>query len=1520
MHPMRASAHTATWVVVFSGALAAGIAIHLGHPAARRLVAAGVNTTLEPILLGRVVVDRVGALGLTSLDDVDAHVDGPDGKPVIRVEGVRARISTWSLVRRLLGGHKQIAINVPEASVARVEVALDSDVTGVTRIERAFFSRTPSNPNAPPGPELRLHLRHVRIGHAVVRFEPTRTIDGDVDDLDGSLGIEGAVVTVDVPEAKVAVRGLPGALEARGAVAVHLTAPALHVRVHWDGAVGAVHQTSDVAYDEGHVDGSADFAPAPPSDVKSVWAGCTFSESATLHAEVHGSLPHLDVAANASVGKGKASIAGPIELGPTKHALLEVRAQALDIGALSPSGPASDLSATGHVMLDADASFAIDGRFAVKSEEGTIARVRIPPSTIEGDVRLPPGGSPTANAQIRLEEAGAPTSVGVHLAPKRGALVVAFDADINVPRLDAIARVPTFATGTAHVTTSGTIDLGSRSISGRISADVNMLAIGAFALDQGHVDARVAGPLNAPEADVDSAGSGVTAGPVRVPALRLAGRVALQPTATSPVVAIRAAQVEVGGTTPASVTASLVSVAPDNVRVEDAVVEGFGAPIHAALQFSPGKVEVHAKSTGLDLERAADFAGRHDVRGAAAVNVDAVISAGSAVGQLAVDLTHASAYGVDDANGHVEARLRGRRVWGSATASVGTAGKLEAHATGVQIGPGSLVTARPWRKTFGALDLSAHVDLAKLSAALPPKVRPFDALGGVVDVTARVERDDADDVTPGVDLTVHTEGLELVRGKEGEGGLRLIGIDPTVHVNVDADSGDTALQAEVRDERGTLVTVHGTSSAVPYSELFSDENPVAALRAMTFEADVDVPSRRLDQFPAAVRPSGLAGTLEGTLAWHGSLVKPSFETSLKLSGSDGTVMVSPIDLALGARYDGTTLAATLQGTARNARVLDGTATVVLPAAQVLAGNVDGWKASGRMKLDKMPLRTLGWLRDRQIRGSASGELVVDNLHDDARLRGDLSFANLQLGDIPCKQASVKVAFDGHTLAGVVRIEQAEGFLEAKAHSGARWGSALAPSIDPGQPAQASLAAKQFRAAVLLPFIGGAVTELDGLIDAGVRVDVDVGAKAVRPSGQITYRNGTFELATFGNEFHDAVATIKATPDGVIRLEDAAAHGVSGTLQAAATARFDGLAFAGVRADVHMPAKDPLPLVFDGVQMGAVDGEVDLDATRAGGGWDLDVSVPTAHVELPTGTRSLNVQSLGEVEGVSVGIKRRPGEFISVSLDTAHDEPIDRAAARKAPLKITVKLGRDVHVSRGAGLDVRLEGQPKVTMTDETVVTGQIRLAPGGTIDVQGKQFEIQNGAITFDGADPTNPQVVLTAGWQASDGVTWVYADFVGPLKTGQVKLRSSPPKSQNEILAILLYGSSDDATNSVNSGANYDLAASSPFAAVAGGAATQQLNQALGGLNRALDKMGLVQGISTKVDTSQATPRPEVEVQIARDISLQVAWMIGGQTVTNQDTTLLTLDWHFLRKWFLETTVGDQGTSILNVVWQHRY
>jgi translocation and assembly module TamB len=250
------------------------------------------------------------------------------------------------------------------------------------------------------------------------------------------------------------------------------------------------------------------------------------------------------------------------------------------------------------------------------------------------------------------------------------------------------------------------------------------------------------------------------------------------------------------------------------------------------------------------------------------------------------------------------------------------------------------------------------------------------------------------------------------------------------------------------------------------------------------------------------------------------------------------------------------------------------------------------------------------------------------------------------------------------------------------------------------------------------------------------------------------------------------------------------------------------------------------------------------------------------------------------------------------------------------MRVAVKLGRDVEVTRGADLDIRLDGAPAITVGDTVTATGQIRLLPYGTLNVQGKTFRIENGTVTFVD-DPTNPQVILTASWAAQDtDGTIIYADFVGPLKTGKVTLRSEPAHTQSDILAILLYGTTDTSANQSSTAGAQQLGAG-----VAGNAASDKINRALGGLNRALDSMGLNAGVSTKIDTSQATPRPEVELQIARDISIQVAWVLGVPPPgSNPDQYLFTVNWRFLRQWWLQTTRGDQGTTIFDVVWQHRY
>jgi translocation and assembly module TamB len=232
----------------------------------------------------------------------------------------------------------------------------------------------------------------------------------------------------------------------------------------------------------------------------------------------------------------------------------------------------------------------------------------------------------------------------------------------------------------------------------------------------------------------------------------------------------------------------------------------------------------------------------------------------------------------------------------------------------------------------------------------------------------------------------------------------------------------------------------------------------------------------------------------------------------------------------------------------------------------------------------------------------------------------------------------------------------------------------------------------------------------------------------------------------------------------------------------------------------------------------------------------------------------------------------------------------------------------VGIRRGTDLNATLSGDVNAQVSDKTTLRGQIHLR-GGKLDVQGKTFEIETGTVTFVG-DPANPEINVTAGWTAGDG-TRVFADYVGPLKTGKVTLRSEPARPQNEILALVAFGTADGSEATPYSTPAPDTGTQA--GTTVGGFAT-------GGLTQGLDKLTGVD-ITAKIDTNQANPRPEVEVQIARDISLQLAVVLGTPPPgSNPDTTYVTVDWRFLRQWSLETTFGDMGSSIADVVWQHRY
>jgi translocation and assembly module TamB len=1519
MRPLlRALAWTLGAGVVFVSAAAAGVAVHLNVPTVRRVALDQVNRALRSSFAGRVTVEGIGVLGPTRIEQMNARVDDPDGSVVLRLEDVGARVSTFALLRSALVGRGDITLEVPELSVARADVSLDTDVGGVLRIARAF-TPPPASPSTGPSRGIRVSLRRVSVGHASVHGQMSGAprIDADVDDLVGALLVTPETLAMDVSRARLAGTAWPGRAIARGVVEVHLTRPSpsgrdLGVSAIWTGTVGAIAESARVIYDGGEVDAALDVPEAKPPDARALWPDCPFTEVATAHVAAHGRLPELDVHARASVGRGRLVIDGPFTVDRDVHARVRLEATSIDAHALVASAPGSDLSASGDVSLVVRADGAVTGQTVLDVDRGTVGSTRVPGVAVRGELAYDPAtASPTvATAAVAVREPGAPTDLTLRLVSNGRSLDLSFVGKTSIAEFADVPRLGWNARGHANARAVGTLDLHTDRLDAQVEATAGGIELGGARLQAATLKAHLRGELDSLRGDVDFRGDQLDAAPVRLSSLRARADFALDDGLTLRDVA---ASVEEDGQ-PATARASLVHVSSAELLVDDAVIYGLGAPLRATVRESPGALVVRARSAGLDIGRVARLARVQEITGGRlAIEVDASLRAKVSEGHVLLDLSGGRAAGWPEASAHIDATLDGRRVSGQAAANLGDVGSIDVKSSSLQIGGTEVVTLSSWKRVWGAVDVDAHVDLARLVARLPARTVPLQSIGGEMDVHAQFQRDSLADDTPDVDVTVSTKQLALVGPSAS---WQLNGVDGTVRVQVDGDTGATSVDAKFTDATGLLAALVAKSDAVPFARLLGgDENAFETIRTMPFAATLTVPDRDVDTLPAGLRTEEVHGRLEATVGWHGALVEPTVDVTadLRHGGTDVRVVALPNDLHLTAHYDGAHASAALQASKRSRQVLDASAELDARAADLLEGALRGarvpWKASARARLSSFPLQSIGALADRQVRGRASGDLSLEGLHDDAHAAIALTVDGLEIGDVACRAAHVGLTVGGRSLDASTRIEHDGGFGEAHLHLGTRWADAMEPTFDASQPVDASFSAKQLNLEVLEPFVYGLFTDLDGRVTGDVRVQIDPGAKTVKPQGTIALQEGAFQLAALGGDFHDASAKLTLTPDGVVRLENATARGLNGRLEAAATARFSGLAFGGARIRIQVPQKEPIPIVFDGVQLGMVDGRFDVAVDRSVDlrGLDVSIDVPTMHVTLPLADAH-EVQPLDDINGVRVGIRRAPTEFEVVPLDGDKNGSAVPGAADRTPVRIAVTLGNDVEVKRGTSLDVHLDGNPTFTLSDEVRATGQVRFL-SGTIDVQGKPFTIEKGTVTFVGDDPSDPQVVLTASWTASDG-TIVYADFRGRLKSGKVTFRSDPPQSQNDILSLVLFGTTDTNTSTGGETASQASAA----AGAAGGAATQPIN-------RVLDSFGLAGGISTKIDTSTTTPRSEVELRIARDITFQIALVLGAPPPgSNPDTAMATLNWRFLRKWSLATTVGNMGSSIVDLIWQHRY
>ena len=1517
--------------VTFVTATAAAAVVHLDAAPTRRLVATQVNGILHDQFAGDVAIERIGSLGLHGVDGVRVRVKDPTGREVLYVDGARVRIRAIESARSFLFGKGDILVPVDAVSLDNVDAAIDGDAAGNMRIANAFAERTPTpaKPKDPNARGVRVDAPSVVLKHAWVHGQAPGAppVDADLDDLHAHAHYDAKLTKANIDRVDLVTRGLPRGVDPKGRVGAHLEMPSvtgmdMGVEAAFDGAIAGIPTSLQAHMDGPKIDAVLDGHDATGQGMRATFGEVGIQEEVTLHAEAHGELPKVAAKAHLALGKGTADVDANVDISDGTKVDAQIGVRHIDAHAIVPKAPVSDVGFDMHANVTIAKSGEIKGDVKLDTLPGKVAGESLPIVHVDADFT-----KATAHAVGHVTDPRATADFEANLTTIGNNQIVDGRLTTNVADFSRLPKVGASMKGHAIITAEGKANLGTKALEARAHAVGGGIAYGTNTVDDVTVVATAAGTMDRPVVDVGVHASGLAAGEQKIGTADVRGQIVLDPGGVAVIRDAKVDMVKAGYTLSAS--AHRVQVGGGRMSVEGGVVTGLGEPLHADVSRDANVMRIKLDAPSIDLHRVAVIAGQPDVvrSGMLSMNGDVTLRHATATGELHAKVDALSAGKINGGTANVDASFDGKNIALQMKVQMADAGSFDLATSDVVIG-GSPLELSSWKRAHGRARFDGNIDMAKVATLVPKEQLPVSELRGLVVVNGIVRRDSGD-VPPELSVHAHTRGL-VIAGKgtsetphdvqhaeivTGVQPWRSEGVDLSVDARVDATSGFAEFAFHAVDKKGTIVAFDAKSD-LPYAEIVADPSKARALlEKAPISAKLFVPKRALSEMPEVVGTRSLPGTVEAELTVGGTALEPRVDFVAHARGVRSPTLPSNMasDGDITFAYDGQKgdLVATVG--AEKHEALSMSAHVELKARDLVepTGQPLAWGGSAKVKLASFPLDTLGPLADRRVRGHISGEATIDDLHKDAKLHAKIDFDKLKIGRAVYKSGGIVVDATNGKVDLNVRLEQTDGYANVHATTGLAWGAELAPSMDPNANVEAKLDAKGFRAAAILPFVSTVMNELDGRIDADATVKLGPGFKDPTLEGSAAYHDGTLQLAALGEEFKNARARVTFQPGGVITVDDVYMRGTDGELTADARIQTRGLGFATASANLHIPKHKPLDVAMQGQPIGAVSGDVKVAATSSEDGkqMNVQVSVPTMNVALPQKLKS-SVQQLTEQDEIRVGTFRDEKTFVKLPLDKDDTEPPPAEKPVGTIMDVNVVLG-DITIIQGNQARVVLTGNPHIKITNTTSMTGQIEVKEG-KVDVQGKQFVVERGTITFQPDDASNPIIVATAAWTAEDG-SKVYADFVGPVKTGKVNLRSDPPRPKNEILAIILFGTADGANAAPPPPGRAPDGTTKAATSLGGGFAAQ-------GLTEAMDDLTGVQA-TARIDTTRSSnPAPEIEIQLARRISLAFEHILGTPPISEPDTNLAIVDWRFRKNWSLETTLGDRGKVQVDGVWTKRY
>jgi len=495
------------YAVLGSLALLCVLVASLHTQLVREQIRLRVNGVLAGVFQGKVVIDRIGSLGLSGASGVDARVLDAAGHQVMALRGVRCAV--W-----LPGLGLAFALHPsrPVLLISRVEVN-DADVTlredpdaGVT-LASAFLPRETAETQAPSDPDAgpRLHITSIELGRvwAHGRASGSPPLDVEITRLAASLSQSPRDgFQLELQRTTLLTRSLPASVDPRGRVSGRVEVPPngagpLRLEAALEGSAADSPLSAEISWVGDGLHARLDLLRVPAKFLNEQVPSLALDGDVTVSVDVDGALPELDFTAELDApaahvtAAGYAMVSGGFELAAT------LNAARVDLSRAVEGAPQSELDVnTSAVLFERNEGLLVGGE-RIDLARGRVAGQVTPALWVTGRSELDSERGTFAHGRLGASEQGASLAGGYEVRlPATGSHLVAVTVSAALDDPPRLARFGTRAAG--HVALSGELRPDSGALAAKALVQLSHLEQAPISAKNAELRASVSGTLASP--------------------------------------------------------------------------------------------------------------------------------------------------------------------------------------------------------------------------------------------------------------------------------------------------------------------------------------------------------------------------------------------------------------------------------------------------------------------------------------------------------------------------------------------------------------------------------------------------------------------------------------------------------------------------------------------------------------------------------------------------------------------------------------------------------------------------------------------------------------------------------------------------------------------------------------------------------------------------------------------------------------------------------------------------------------